>query len=126
MDWGALLQALRPRRRLMSFLAMLAIANIVAAQTAEADVGGAMNSFFNGMGGAANASGPVAYQGQASGYYSGGNIWVRTPDEQLSLGSLQLPRSRRAAAASISSPAASPSSTPTSSSPRPRRPPMAR
>jgi hypothetical protein len=110
----------------MGFLAILAVANIVVAQTAEADVGSAMNSFFNGMGGAANATGPTAYQGQASGYYSGGNIWVRTPDEQLNLGSLQLLRSRRAAAASTSSPAASPSSIPTSSSPRPRQPPTAR
>jgi conjugative transfer pilus assembly protein TraH len=64
MDWGALLQALRLRRRLMGFLAMLAIANIVAAQTAEADVGSAMNSFFNGMGGAANATGPSPIRGR--------------------------------------------------------------
>lgn len=91
MDLLSFIKAMRLPRRIMSFLAVLAVANIAAVQTAQADVGSAMNSFFNGMGGAANATGPIAYQGQASGYYSGGNIWVRTPDEQITLGSMQLP-----------------------------------
>lgn len=81
-------------RRALGLLGALAMANIVVVETASADVGNQMNSFFNGLGGSANVTGPVAYQGQAGGYYTGGSIWVRTKDEQLSLGSLQLPSAK--------------------------------
>lgn len=81
-------------RRLFGFLVALAMANIFVADIASADVGSQMNSFFNGLGGSANVTGPVAYQGQAGVYYTGGSIWVRTKDEQLSLGSLQLPSAK--------------------------------
>jgi hypothetical protein len=80
----AFISALRLRHCIMRFR-VLAIANIVAAQSAQADVGSAMNSFFNGMGGAANATGPIAYQGQASGYYSGGTSGCARPTSRSPL-----------------------------------------
>ena len=89
-----LLDHLAPRRwlrRFMIALSALAVANLFAAQTANADVGSQLNSFFGSMGGAGNATGPTAYHGQAGGYYSGGNVWIRTQDQQLTLGSLQMP-----------------------------------
>jgi conjugative transfer pilus assembly protein TraH len=59
---------------------------------AQADVNGQLNSFFSNLGGAANATGPVAYNGQQGGYYSGGNLWVRFPAQTTyQLGSLQMP-----------------------------------
>ena len=55
-----LLDHLAPRRwlrRFMIALSALAVANLFAAQTANADVGSQLNSFFGSMGGAGNATG---------------------------------------------------------------------
>jgi conjugative transfer pilus assembly protein TraH len=105
------------RHWLARILAVLALGNLLCVQTAQADVNGQLNSFFSNLGGAANATGPVAYNGQQGGYYSGGNLWVRFPAQTTyQLGSLQMPSVKAAAAASTFSPAAFPSSTPTRSS----------
>lgn len=61
------------RHWLPRILTLLALGNLLCVQTAEADVNGQLNSFFSNLGGAANATGPVAYNGQQGGYYSGGN-----------------------------------------------------
>ncbi len=63
----------------------------MAAGPVHANVGSELNSFFNDMGAAANATGPVAYQGQSAGYYSGGNIWTRFPQRSVNPVNLQLP-----------------------------------
>ncbi|KUR78054.1 conjugal transfer protein TraH [Novosphingobium sp. FSW06-99] len=74
------------------WLTLLAATNLVVVQTAQADVNGQLGSFFSSLGGSANVTGPVAYNGQQGGYYSGGNLWVRFPAQQTySLGSLQMP-----------------------------------
>jgi conjugative transfer pilus assembly protein TraH len=70
---------------------MLAALNLIGIDVAQADVNSELNGFFNGLGGAANASGPAAYNGQMGGYYTGGHIWARVPQSDLTLGSLQLP-----------------------------------
>lgn len=44
-------------------LALLAASNLALTGVARADVAGEMNSFFNDAGGAANVTGPSAYQG---------------------------------------------------------------
>lgn len=62
----------------------------VAAQS----VSGEMNSFFNRAGGAANVTGPSAYNGQSAGYYSGGSVWTRFPNKTVSPFNLQLPSAR--------------------------------
>ncbi|MAM37017.1 MAG: conjugal transfer protein TraH [Erythrobacter sp.] len=53
-----------------------------------------MNSFFNDTGGAANVTGPSAFQGQSAGYYSMGNVWTRFPQKSVSPFNLQLPNAR--------------------------------
>ncbi len=84
--WRALVRAIG------IWLAALAACNMIVVETAQADVGGQLDSFFNTMGGSANVTGPVAYNGQQGGYYSGGNLWVRFPAQQTyQLGSLQMP-----------------------------------
>lgn len=77
-------------RRAGIALSALAVASMGAGPV-HANVGSELNSFFNDMGAAANATGPVAYQGQSAGYYSGGNIWTRFPQRSVNPVNLQLP-----------------------------------
>ena len=63
----------RFRRWIACVAALLAVSNLLVVQTAQADVNGQLDSFFTNLGGSANATGPVAYNGQQGGYYSGGN-----------------------------------------------------
>jgi len=69
---------------------VLALSQLVVAQ-AEASVGSELNDFFNDVGGAGNAYGPTAYQGQSAGYYTGGGVWTRFPNKQVSPVNIQLP-----------------------------------
>lgn len=78
-------------RRFGAVLALVAACNLIGIDVAQADVNSELNGFFNGLGGAANVSGPAAYNGQMGGYYTGGHIWARVPQSDLTLGSLQLP-----------------------------------
>jgi conjugative transfer pilus assembly protein TraH len=59
---------------------------------AKADVAAQMNSFFSDAGGAANVTGPSAYQGQTAGYYSMGNVWTRFPQKSVQPFNLQMPK----------------------------------
>ena len=60
----------------------------------HANVGDSMDRFMNDMGGAANVTGPSAFQGQSAGYYSLGNIWTRFPQKTTNIANLQLPKAR--------------------------------
>lgn len=72
--------------------ALTVIASLgLAASPVQANVGNELNEFFDDMGSAANATGPVAYEGQSAGYYSGGNIWTRFPQKTVNPANLQLP-----------------------------------
>lgn len=84
------------RRRLLRGLINLpAIAALVATPTvATADVSSAMNDYFNDAGGAANVTGPTAFNGQSAGYYSMGNVWTRFPQRSIQPFNLQLPNAR--------------------------------
>lgn len=75
-------------------LALIASAHVAFTGLARADVASQMNGFFNDAGGAANVTGPSAYQGQSAGYYSLGNVWTRFPQKSVSPFSLQLPNAR--------------------------------
>lgn len=68
----------------------LAVASMTAAPV-SANVGDELEGFFDDMGAAANVTGPVAYQGQSAGYYSGGNVWTRFPQKSVNPVNLQLP-----------------------------------
>ncbi|OZA72272.1 MAG: pilus assembly protein, partial [Sphingomonadales bacterium 39-62-4] len=71
---------------------MLALAlNVALAAPAHAGVNAELNTFFNQMGGAANVTGPSAYQGQSAGYYTGGSLWTRFPQASVNPVNLQLP-----------------------------------
>ena len=74
-------------------IAVLAAAALIAAPVA-ADVGTSMDRFMDEMGGAANVTGPSAYQGQSAGYYSLGNVWTRFPQKTTNIANLQLPSAR--------------------------------
>ena len=67
---------------------------LLPATPATADVGGAMDRFVADAGGAANVTGPSAFQGQSAGYYSLGNVWTRFPQKTTNLANLQLPSAR--------------------------------
>ena len=57
-------------RRTAAVAMSLGAASMIPAGMARADVAGQMNDFFQDAGGAANVTGPGAYQGQTAGYYS--------------------------------------------------------
>ncbi|OJV29785.1 MAG: conjugal transfer protein TraH [Sphingomonas sp. 67-36] len=75
-------------------LGTAAMLNLTLLPAARADVAGQMNSFFNDAGGAANVTGPTAFQGQSAGYYSLGNVWTRFPQKSVQPFNLQLPSAR--------------------------------
>lgn len=79
-------------RRTAAVAMSLGAASMVPAGVARADVAGQMNSFFQDAGGAANVTGPSAYQGQTAGYYSMGNVWTRFPQKSVQPFNLQMPR----------------------------------
>ena len=56
-----------------------------------AGVSGSLNDFFNGLGYANNVTHPAAFKGQSANYYSGGNVFVRSPIRDAQLISVQMP-----------------------------------
>lgn len=63
--------------RLRASALALAAAALVATSIANpvmANVGNSMDRFMDDMGAAANVTGPTAFEGQAAGYYSMGNV----------------------------------------------------
>lgn len=81
-------------RRIATGAMVMGAASMVPTGIARADVSSQMNSFFNDAGGAANVTGPSAYQGQSAGYYTGGNVWTRFPQKSVQPFNLQLPSAR--------------------------------
>jgi conjugative transfer pilus assembly protein TraH len=63
-----------------------------SAVPASAGVQSEMNSFFSDLGGGANVTGPAAYQGQAAGYYTGGGLYTRAPQKNITPVSISLPK----------------------------------
>lgn len=81
-------------RSVASAAALVASLNLAVAPPAQAGVASEMNAFFNDAGGAANITGPSAFEGQSAGYYSLGNLWTRFPQKSVSPFNLQLPSAR--------------------------------
>ncbi len=71
----------------------IALAILLFAAPAKADVAGAMREFWDGIG-VSNATGPSAYAGQSAGYYTGGNLFMRTPGRNTQLATVTLPSYR--------------------------------
>ena len=74
--------------------ALVLAATSLVATALQANVGDSMDRFMDDMGGAANVTGPSAFQGQSAGYYSLGNVWTRFPQKTTNIANLQLPRAR--------------------------------
>ncbi|MEO0033557.1 MAG: hypothetical protein RIS94_3315 [Pseudomonadota bacterium] len=74
--------------------AIAALLALALPGNAIANVGSSMDAFLGDMGGAANVTGPSAFQGQSAGYYSLGNVWTRFPQKTTQIANLQLPRAR--------------------------------
>ena len=70
----------------------LASLGVFAAPLAsQADVNSKMNDFWDEIGVAANVTGPSSFQGQRAGYYTLGNVYLRTPQETLNPVNIQMP-----------------------------------
>ena len=63
----------------------------VLALPAQADVNNDLNKFFNKLGFEGNATGAAAWQGQAAGYMTGGNLFLRSPVKQMQVMSFTPP-----------------------------------
>jgi len=84
----------RALRKIAVGAGLLAASHFALIGVARADVASEMNGFFNDAGGAANVTGPSAFQGQSAGYYSLGNVWTRFPQKSVQPFNLQLPSAR--------------------------------
>ena len=74
-------------------LAIVAFAGVLAcAPRAEADVLSEMNRFWQGA--AVNTTGPTAFQGQASGHWTLGNLYLRSPVRSEQIATVSLPSFR--------------------------------
>jgi len=67
------------------------VASLLSVTTASAQVATHMDDFWDDLGVAANVTGPAAFEGQRAGYYTLGNVYVRTPQRTLSPVSVQMP-----------------------------------
>ncbi len=61
------------------------------ANTATASINTDLGKFFDGLGMTSNVTGASAYQGQQSGFYTGGSLYMRTRSQNAQLASIQLP-----------------------------------
>ena len=74
-------------------VSMLALAgSVFAASSAHADVLSEMNRFWQGA--AVNTTGPTAFQGQASGHWTLGNLYLRAPVRSEQVATVNLPSFR--------------------------------
>ena len=72
--------------------AWIALASILIAAPTKADVLSEMNRFWQGA--AVNTTGPTAFQGQASGHWTLGNLYLRSPVRSEQIATVNLPSFR--------------------------------
>lgn len=86
-------QSRRAGARRLSRLAVSAVALFVMSSVAplQASVDSELKKAFDDAGVAANITGPTAFQGQAAGYYSLGNIYTRFPQRNIQPATITLP-----------------------------------
>ncbi|ENN8378661.1 TPA: conjugal transfer pilus assembly protein TraH [Providencia alcalifaciens] len=75
------------RKRLMSVLC----ATVLSPFWSDASVNNDMNNFFNKLGFEGNATDARAWEGQAAGYATGGNLFIRNQVKQLQIASFTPP-----------------------------------
>ena len=67
------------------------ISCLLTSHAYSAGVSGSLNDFFNGLGYGTNVTNPGSFKGQSANYYSGGNLFVRSPIRDAQLVSVQMP-----------------------------------
>jgi len=77
-------------RKILPRLLVLILTFSLAA-TASADTGSKMDAYWSGSMGSGVVTGPSAYSGQTMRYYAGGNLTMRTPQQNLQLFGFQPP-----------------------------------
>ena len=87
--WGA---ALRGGQACLSLAAYATAVLLFAGGPARADVLSEMNRFWQGA--AVNTTGPTAFQGQASGHWTLGNLYLRSPVRSEQIATVSLPSFR--------------------------------
>ena len=84
---------LRQRKRCAQLLPVCAAAALAAATiSVRADVLSEMQRFWDGA--AVNTTGPTAFEGQASGHWTLGNLYLRAPVQSERIGTVSLPSFR--------------------------------
>ena len=78
--------------RRYSVPALALAASVIATVPARADVLSEMNRFWQGA--AVNTTGPTAFQGQASGHWTLGNLYLRSPVRSEQVATVNLPSFR--------------------------------
>lgn len=71
---------------------LLAAGLLLVTASAQADLEGRLNEYYDALGGGASISPTNMYQGQSAGYFSGGGIRIRTPVNNYQLLSFQAPK----------------------------------
>ena len=74
-----------------SKIAMVLIAFILPISGAKADIASDLESFWGSLSGTSNLTGATAFEGQAAGYYTLGNLRARAQSRSSSLTSFNLP-----------------------------------
>ena len=80
------------RRRARSFATLMAAGLLLSSPPAAADVLSEMNRFWQGA--AVNTTGPTAFEGQASGHWTLGNLYLRSPVRAEPIATVNLPSFR--------------------------------
>ena len=80
------------RLRRYAIPALVLAASVIATAPASADVLSEMNRFWQGA--AVNTTGPTAFQGQASGHWTLGNLYLRAPVRSEQVATVNLPSFR--------------------------------
>ena len=80
------------RRGVRSLAAAVAVVVLTGAAPARADVLSEMNNFWRGA--AVNTTGPTAFDGQASGHWTLGNLYLRAPVRSETIATVNLPSFR--------------------------------
>ncbi|WP_370525605.1 conjugal transfer pilus assembly protein TraH [Raoultella sp. 10-1] len=75
----------------MSKTFLTGVLALVCCASTYADVNGDLNNYFNKLGFEGNATGAAAWQGQAAGYMTGGNLFLRSPVKQMQVMSFTPP-----------------------------------
>lgn len=84
----------RRRRRIGAAVTAAAVTILTSTAPAADDINQSMDGYWSNSLGAANVTGPTAFQGQSAGYYTLGNVAFRGPQETTQIGAIQLPSVR--------------------------------